>query len=485
VLFDNSKSTVLKQRIGIIWFRQDLRLRDNIALTDALKSCDQIIPIYIFDERLYSGISKFGFKRIGVHRAKFIMESVADLRHSLRDLGTDLILRTGKPEEILFEFALKYKTSWIFCNRERTSEEVFVQDSLESKLWSIGQEVRFSRGKMLFHTGDLPFPVTHTPDTYASFYREVGKIIPIRPVLPRPDFIPLYLANIESGEIPDLQELGFSGQEVDKAEFYFKGGESVGIQKLDSFIENNLKSFIPNNNREQMRNSHTTHLAPYLSIGNITARQLYARLIKYNNHKKYKKRVKCLIHGLIRRDFYRLMTKKYTNQIFLKTGIRGAETYDLSNDLELFKVWSEAKTGMPMVDAFMRELNSTGYISPEGRFFVASFLVEELKLNWQLGAEYFESKLVDYDPSSNWVNWNHIGGVSLDSKEDRYCNIVTRARKIDPNGDFIREWVPELANIANSLVHEPYKLPKQELDKVKLQLGKDYPNPIVDTEKWI
>ena len=106
-------------------------------------------------------------------------------------------------------------------------------------------------------------------------------------------------------------------------------------------------------------------------------------------------------------------------------------------------------------------------------------------MNWQLGAEYFESKLVDYDPSSNWVNWNHIGGVSLDSKEDRYCNIVTRAKKIDPTGDFIREWLPELANITSTNIHEPYKLDKNELAKYQLELGIDYPIPIVETEKWI
>ena len=475
----------MKQRIGIVWFRQDLRLRDNIALTDALKSCDQIIPVYIFDERLYTGFSNYGFRRIGVQRARFILDSVADLRHSLRDLGTELIIRYGKPEEILYDLANKYKTNWVFCNRERTPEEVFVQDTLEQKLWSIGQEMRYSRGKMLFHTGDLPFPVTHTPDTYAAFFREVGKVIPIRPVLPKPDFIPLFLATIDSGELPSLEDLDFSAADIGQADFQFKGGESIGLQKLDHFIENNLKANIPTDNWEEMRNTQTTHLAPYLSIGNISARQMYLRLDQYSNHNKYKKRVKCLIHGLIRRDFYRLMAKKYREQIFFKVGIKGEENNDLTDDMELFTLWATAKTGVPMVDAFMRVLNKTGYLSPEGRYFVSSFLVEEMKINWQIGAEYFESRLVDYDPSSNWVNWNHIGGVSLDSKEDRYCNIVTRARKIDPHGDFVREWVPELAGIANSMVHEPYKIEKAELEKLELEIGKDYPVPVVDTEKWI
>jgi len=475
----------VKQNTGIVWFRLDLRLRDNISLVDALQSCDQIIPVYIFDERLYAKQSKYGFRRIGIHRAEFIIESVNDLRKSLQKAGAELIIRYGKPEEILFEIARKHNTTAVFCNKERTSEEVSVQDTLEQKLWSIGQEIRYSRGKMLYHTGDLPFPVNHTPDTYASFYREVGKIIPIRPIISAPTSIPMYPGNIEAGELPDLKSLHFNIEQKEGLDFIFEGGESIGYQKIDDFIHYNLKTSTPNNNWEEMRNSQTTHLAPYISAGCISVRSLYSALDEYSEHNKYKKRVKCLIHGLIRRDFYRLMAKKNRNQIFHKSGISHKANNLLTDNMELFEIWKEAKTGVPLLDAFMRELNKTGYLSPEGRFFVASFLVEELKVNWQIGAEYFESILVDYDPSSNWVNWNHIGGVSLDSKEDRYCNIVTRARKIDPHGDFIREWLPELASIQNSNVHEPYKIDPDELKKLSIVLGKDYPVPIVDTEKWI
>ena len=133
----------------IVWFRQDLRLHDNEALVEALGVADEVIPVYVFDVRLFRGKSIFGFDRIGIARAQFILESVVDLRERLRARGSDLVIRVGISEDEIFDIAAKYKTNWVFCNRERTRDEIGVQDALERKLWSVGQEVRFSRGKML------------------------------------------------------------------------------------------------------------------------------------------------------------------------------------------------------------------------------------------------------------------------------------------------------------------------------------------------
>ncbi len=138
----------------IVWFRLDLRLHDNEALTDALKSCDEVIPVYVFDERLFEGRTHYGFRKTARHRARFLIESVADLRAELQRKGVDLIVRKGVPEKEIFDLACSLKTKWIFCNRERTRDEVRVQDALEKKLWSVGQEIRYSRGKMLYYTQD-------------------------------------------------------------------------------------------------------------------------------------------------------------------------------------------------------------------------------------------------------------------------------------------------------------------------------------------
>lgn len=187
----------------------------------------------------------------------------------------------------------------------------------------------------------------------------------------------------------------------------------------------------------------------------------------------------------MRRDYLKLLEKKYKEKIFEKSGIKGVSPDELTDNMDLFQIWADAKTGVPIVDAFMRELNETGFISFEGRRILSQFLIEELKVNWQIGAEYFQSKLVDYNPCSNWGNWNIVAGVGYDAKEDRYCNFVTKARKLDPKGDFIRKWVPELGPVNNHFIHEPDKMPENELKKIHLELGKDYPEPVVDTERWV
>ena len=173
----------MTDRKVILWFRNDLRLQDNEALNEACDAGATVYPIYVFDERVFKGKTKYGFRKTDVYRAKFILESVLDLKNQLQGRGTDLIIKIGKPEEVIFDLAKELKSSWVFCNRERTDEELKVQDALEKNLWSIGQEVRYSRGKMLYYTADLPFPITHTPDVFTQFRKEVEKIVPVRPPL--------------------------------------------------------------------------------------------------------------------------------------------------------------------------------------------------------------------------------------------------------------------------------------------------------------
>ena len=171
------------KRSAIVWFRQDLRLHDNEALTSALRMADEVIPVYVFDERTFFGKTRFGFPKTGKFRAQFIIESINDLRANLQKLGSNLIVRIGKPEEILAEMAMDVKASWVICNRERTQEEVFVQDELEKKLWGCGVELIYTRGKMLYHTQDLPVPVQHTPDFFTQFRKENEHLTQVRPPL--------------------------------------------------------------------------------------------------------------------------------------------------------------------------------------------------------------------------------------------------------------------------------------------------------------
>lgn len=475
----------MRIKIGIVWFRHDLRLRDNEALTQAANQCDVILPIYVFDKRLYDNKTEYGFRQVGPYRAKFILDSLKSLKKSLGDRNIDLIIRHGKTEDIIYEIAHKVKSTWVYCNRERTPEEEYIQDELEKKLWQIGQELRFTRGKMLYHTGDLPFPIKHTPDTYAAFYREVGKIVPVRKPLPIPDKILPYMDNVMSEPLPTMEDLGFSSKEIPET-YVFKGGEYEAIRKMEEFIKNNFKATaISLKQKKKKRGVLVTQMSPYLNTGCISPKTIYEHINRFMGNKYHSNRASCIIHGLMRRDFFKLQEKKYVEKIFEKGGIRGLDLSDLTDDMDAFDLWRNAKTGVPIVDAFMRELNQTGFIPFEGRRILSQFLIEELKVNWQLGAEYFQSVLVDYNPCSNWGNWNTMAGVNFDAKEDRYCNFITKAKKLDPKGELVRKWIPELSTLSNNYIHEPDKVSEVELKKANIKLGKDYPVPIVNTERWV
>ena len=467
---------------GILWFRQDLRLHDHEALHEALLHVDEIIPVYVFDTTLFHGISSFGFKKIDKYRTRFIIESVSVLREQIRKKGGELIIRIGTPQDEIFNIAREYKTNWVFCNRERTQEEVKVQDALEKRLWTIGQEMRYSRGKMLYYTADLPFPVTQTPDIFTHFRKEVEKIVSIRKPLPVPDLKDRFLtSNIERGEIPDYQDLGFENENGREAEInYFPGGEVEALKRLHRYIweDESLKTY------KQTRNgllglNYSSKLSPYLAQGCISPKTIYCEIEKYENEVLKNSSTYWLKFELLWRDFFRLMAKKHGNHIFKIGGTKRKKRKDLTNDMNLFRVWADGVTGIPFIDASMRELNTTGFMSNRARQNVASFLVNDLKVNWQLGAEYFESKLVDYDPASNWGNWNYIAGVGSDPRENRYFNIISQAKKYDPEGNFVRYWIPELRNIPNSKIHVPYLLDEAEQIKYNMTIGKDYPAPIV------
>lgn len=463
---------------AIVWFRNDLRLHDNEALVEAVSKANEIIPVYVFDERLFNGKTKHGFAKISNHRAKFLIEAVEDLRNSFKSRGGNLVVLTGKTEDVLFEIARKYKTSWIYTNRERTHEEVIVQDALERKLWSIGQEMRYTRGKMLYHTADLPFPISHVPDIFSNFRKEVENIVPIRLPLEIPNKIYFTeLEQIDINPIPDLTFWNMKYPEGSSIEIKrFIGGETAAIKQLQYYFwDQNLITKYKETRNESLGWEYSSKFSAWLSAGCISPKYIMAELKKYEKEKVSNESTYWMFFELMWRDFFRFMAKKHGNKIFLPNGINGKNTSVFSKDMRLFKKWATGNTGMPFVDAHMRQLNTTGFMSNRGRQNVASFLVNDLKIHWLLGAEYFESKLIDYDPCSNYGNWIYIAGLGLDPREDRYFNIVSQAKRYDPEGLFIKHWIPELSGLPQHLIFDPNNASTSELAKNGVQIGKSYP----------
>ena len=474
-------------KTAILWFRNDLRIHDNEALHDALEVAENIIPVYIFDPRVFLSKTKFGFPKVGRYRAKFIIESIIDLKQSLQKLGSDLYIRIGNPEDEILELARLVKSSFVFCNRERTQEEVDVQDAMEHNLWTIGQELRYSRGKMLYYTADLPFPVTHTPDNFTQFRKEVEKYIPVRTPIDSPTEIKKYnILDIDFGEVPSIEDLGhedFGGN--DKGGFTWKGGESEAIRQMHYYIwESDLISSYKETRDDLLGRDFSSKFSPWLSQGCLSPKLIYAELKKYEEQRTKNKSTYWLFFELMWRDFFRLTAKKNGNDIFKIGGIKKDRPQNVNEDRTLFATWAEGRTGIPFIDANMKELNATGFMSNRGRQNVASFLVNDLKLNWLLGAEYFESLLLDYDPCSNYGNWNYIAGVGADPREDRYFNIISQAKRYDPKGEYVKYWIPEIKDVPETCVHTVDRLSKEELGGYNITLGKDYPEAVMSTSKW-
>ncbi|MDP4710390.1 MAG: DASH family cryptochrome [Saprospiraceae bacterium] len=476
----------MDHKIAIVWFRQDLRLHDNEALTAAIKASDAILPVYVFDERVFKSQTQFGFPKTGAHRLAFVLESVADLREQLRKKGADLIVRVGKPEEVLFDLARRVGSFAVFCNRERTSEEVQVQDALEKNLWSIGQEIKYNRGKMLYYTSDLPFPVSQTPDVFTQFRKEVEKFVRVREPLPVPDAIAFPFITFEPGTLPEMSDFGWDKYtKSPKAALQFEGGETKGLERLKHYLwdTDKVKTYKLTRN-ELLGADYSSKFSPWLAQGCLSPKQIYHELKKYEAARGGNESTYWLFFELLWRDYFRLIGKKYGCRIFQKGGIQGVANKSWTDDRDKLFAWVLGETGIPFIDANMKELRDTGFMSNRGRQNVASFLVKDLKVNWQMGAEYFESALIDYDPCSNYGNWNYVAGVGNDPRENRYFNILSQAKRYDPDGAFVRHWLPELAALPSEMVHQPDQLSKSQQEKWQVVPGKNYPKALVSSRKW-
>ena len=468
------------ENIGIVWFRNDLRLLDNEALVNACKNADKVLPVYIFDTRLFLGKTHhYGYPKTDVNRLQFIIESVKDLRKNLAERGSNLLIRVGIPEDIISELANTLKASWVFCNREMTHEEIKVQDKLEKNLWKMGRELVFNRGKMLYYTADLPFPIAHTPDIFTNFRKEVEKFVKVREPLSVPNSLKMFSCTLDMGEIPSVEDFGF--EETPKS--IFKGGETEGVAQLNYYIwETKLVKNYKETRNQLLGWDYSTKFSAWLAAGCLSPKYIYHEIKRFEAKHGGNESTYWVNFELLWRDFFRLMGKKFNNKIFNQTGLADKKLkYD--NNILLFNAWQEGLTGVPFIDANMRELKTTGFMSNRGRQNVASFLCKDLNVSWLMGAEYFESKLIDYDPCSNYGNWNYVAGVGNDPREDRYFNVVGQGKRYDENGDYIKHWIPELKSVPKEFIHTPWLMNTAQQSMYNVLLGKDYPQPVIDMNK--
>ncbi len=469
----------MNKRRAIVWFRNDLRLHDNEAMVEAIHVAHEVIFVFVLDDRLFKGKTSFGLPKLGKFRRRFILESLEDLRSSLKAKNSNLIVRQGITEEIIPELCREHKVSWVHCNRERTQEEVLIQDTLESNLWTIGVEMRYSRGKMLYHTADLPFPITQSPTTFTAYRKEVEKFVPVRKPFDTPNKITSVSEEIEEGIIPSLKDYGIDNLTTSKG-LYLKGGESEALAQMRYYFEETklVKTYKKTRNQSLGRD-YSSKFSAYLSKGCLSPKLVYHELKKFEKEHGSNESTYWLVFELLWRDFFRLMAKRFGNKIFLFSGLNSKTPSQDKEDQSLFNIWKEARTGVPYIDANLTELNETGFMSNRGRQNVASFLIYDMGMNWLMGAEYFESLLIDYDPCSNYGNWAYIAGVGTDPKQGRHFSTTFQSQRYDADATFIKYWLPQLDSIKPSLLHHPSMSNQQKFQDYGITLGKEYPAPIL------
>ena len=472
-----------RQRI-LIWYRNDLRVHDLLALDEAVQQEAEIIPVYCFDDRIFEQ-TFFGFAKTGSYRAQFIIESVTDLRDRLQQLGSNLIVRRGLPEEEILAIAEQLKVDLVSYSKEVTSQEKRVEKKLRKALSAKKIKTAVYWEATLYLPEDLPFSIKEVPELYTNFRKQVEKKSAINQALPAPKKLPP-LPEIEVGEIPTVEELGLSAPESDpRGVLNFKGGESEAIKRLEDYFWQSdcLRNYKETRNG-MLGANYSSKFSPWLALGCISPRYINDRVIEYEAKRVKNNSTYWLIFEVIWRDFFRFIVAKHGNEVFKIEGMQGV-SIPWKQDWSRFDLWREGKTGYPLIDANMKELAATGFMSNRGRQNVASFLTKNLGIDWRMGAEWFDSLLVDYDVCSNWGNWNYTAGVGNDARGFRYFNIPKQTKDYDPQGKYIKYWLPELESLPGDKVREPWKLSQDEQKQFGVRLGVDYPRPVVDFFKSV
>ncbi len=427
-------------KTSIVWFKTDLRLHDNETLVRAIEQSDEIIPVYCFDETHFK-TTEFGFNKTGDFRTQFLLESLADLDKSLRDLGSGLIIVRGKPEYELFKLAQKYKVQKVFSKKEVAYEEKQTQELVEKELWKTHCQLETFSTSTLYHAQDLPFALKDIPDVFTNFRKRIEKESTIREVFLKPSTIKSPL--IDTLILPRLEQLGLETITKDcRAAIDFKGGETEGYIRLNNYLFETQAILTYKETRNGMiGENYSTKFSAWLAIGCLSPREIYYELKKYETQFSSNESTYWLEFELLWRDYFRFMMKKYSNKFFQQAGIQ-AKTDNLhKHNYETLLTWINGKTGNDFIDANMIELKLTGFMSNRGRQNVASYLCNNLKLDWRYGAAYFEQQLIDYDVCSNWGNWAYLAGVGNDPRGNRVFNIEKQEIDYDPKKTYRNLWL--------------------------------------------
>jgi deoxyribodipyrimidine photo-lyase len=458
--------------VALVWFRRDLRVHDHPALGAALAGHEQIVPVFCLDDRLLHGRHASG------PRTAFLLESLADLDDQLSERGARLVIRHGPPERELPALAGETGATEIHLSRDPSPYEATRGRRVRAALEQAGVTGHAHPGVSVvddvraIRTGQgRPYTV------FTPFYRNWERVTR-RAVLDPPRRIGMP-AGTRHSRVPSLASLGLEQEVAEPA----RGGETAGLARLAEFLDGAVRDY--DSGRDQAGVDGSSRLSPYLRFGCLSPRAVEDQLpggASAAAQGAEAKGSRALQRQLCWRDFYQHVLVHHPENARQEYQARYRGTLTWAGDDAEFTAWSEGRTGFPLVDAGMRQLRREGWMHNRVRLMVGSFLTKDLGIDWRRGEDWFMRLLLDGDQASNNGNWQWIASVGVDPQPAfrRIYNPSLQQERFDPDGRYVRRYVPELARVPDEYLAEPWRMPEQEQERAGCRIGRDYPGPIVD-----
>jgi deoxyribodipyrimidine photo-lyase len=432
-----AKGNTKTKRLGLFWFRHDLRLHDQNALHALCDKVDSVTFLYVIDKSAFE-TNEYGMNSLGSHRQRFLHQTLADLAASLGDRGHHLHIFIGEPVTVISQLIETMQYSHLGVTYHGGYNEIKQVQKLKALhpcLTFVQQE-----SCSLFNLKALPFSIDDMPNVFSPFRKKVEKACTVS--MPSEDRI-----NLPSPCTPNhINAISYPIEHQStetQVEGKFLGGETAALHHLHQYLFHWKSAASYKETRNALDNwRFSTKLSPWLACGAISPKVVVKQLKLFEAAHVKNDSTYWIYFELLWREFFYWLQQKYGHHWFRFKGIQN-KTPATNHHPDTFKAWCNGETGYPIVDACMRQLAETGYMSNRGRQLVASCFVHELKQDWRYGAAWFEHQLIDYDVGSNWGNWMYLAGVGADPRGHRQFDLAKQTLAYDPNGEFCHRWLKQ------------------------------------------